>query len=127
MQRGLAASRGYGTHAAFKRRKSKKARLADGDLGAAAYKETIAMALPRCGHEEERAVAGWVTLPGLFAGGRADDMTRFLVRNLGKESLALGSEREGPAGALAFAYGRDALAPGEATSAFLVFAKGGLD
>ena len=73
---------GMGLAAAFKRRKSKKARLADGDLGAAAYKETIAMALPRCGHEEERAVAGWVTLPGLFAGGRADDMTRFLVRNL---------------------------------------------
>lgn len=65
----------------------------------------------------------------LVAEYQGDELTgqRFLVRNLGKESLALGSEREGPAGALAFAYGRDALAPGEATSAFLVFAKGGLD
>ena len=65
----------------------------------------------------------------LVAEYQGDELTgqRFLVRNLGQESLALGSEREGPAGALAFAYGRDALAPGEATSAFLVFAKGGLD
>jgi conjugal transfer pilus assembly protein TraK len=65
----------------------------------------------------------------LVAEYQGDELTgqRFLVRNLGKESLVLGSEREGPAGALAFAYGRDALAPGEATSAFLVFAKGGLD
>jgi conjugal transfer pilus assembly protein TraK len=51
----------------------------------------------------------------------------FLVRNLGKESLVLAAEREAPAGALAFAYGRDSLNPGEATSAFLVFAKGGLE
>ena len=65
----------------------------------------------------------------LVAEYQGDELTgqRFLVRNLGQESLALGSEREGPAGALAFAYGRDALAPGEATSAFLVFTKGGLD
>jgi len=65
----------------------------------------------------------------LVAEYQGDELTgqRFLVRNLGQESLALGSEREGAAGALAFAYGRDALAPGEATSAFLVFAKGGLD
>ena len=51
----------------------------------------------------------------LVAEYQGDELTgqRFLVRNLGKESLALGSEREGPAGALAFAYGRDALAPGE--------------
>lgn len=49
----------------------------------------------------------------------------FLVRNLGKDSLVLAAEREAPAGALAFAYGRDSLGPGEATSAFLVFAKGG--
>src|SRR3546814_10484715 len=57
----------------------------------------------------------------LVAEYQGDELTgqRFLVRNLGQESLALGSEREGPAGALAFAYGRDALAPGEATSAFL--------
>src|SRR3546814_4376430 len=54
----------------------------------------------------------------LVAEYQGDELTgqRFLVRNLGQESLALGSEREGPAGALAFAYGRDALAPGEATS-----------
>lgn len=51
----------------------------------------------------------------------------FLIRNLGKDSLVLAAEREAPAGALAFAYGRDSLAPGEATSAFLVFAKGGLE
>lgn len=51
----------------------------------------------------------------------------FLVRNLGKDSLVLSAEREAPAGALAFAYGRDSLSPGEATSAFLVFAKGGLE
>jgi conjugal transfer pilus assembly protein TraK len=51
----------------------------------------------------------------------------FLIRNLGKESLVLAAEREAPAGALAFAYGRDSLNPGEATSAFLVFAKGGLE
>ena len=42
----------------------------------------------------------------LVAEYRGDELTgqRFLVRNLGQESLALGSEREGPAGALAFAY-----------------------
>lgn len=51
---------------------------------------------------------------------------RFLIRNLGREALALGNEREGPAGALAFAFGRDVLPPDEVTSAFLVFAKGGL-
>jgi conjugal transfer pilus assembly protein TraK len=51
----------------------------------------------------------------------------FLIRNLGKDSLMLAAEREAPAGALAFAYGRESLAPGEATSAFLVFAKGGLE
>lgn len=52
---------------------------------------------------------------------------RFLIRNRGKESLALTDEREAPSGARAFAYGRDVLAPGEATSAFLVFAKGDLN
>lgn len=52
---------------------------------------------------------------------------RFLIRNLGKEPLALGEERDAPAGALAFAYGRETLPPGEATSAFLVFGKGGLE
>ncbi|MGX7894225.1 type-F conjugative transfer system secretin TraK [Tsuneonella sp. HG222] len=52
---------------------------------------------------------------------------RFLIRNMGKEPIALGEEREAPAGALAFAYGRDTLPPGEATSAFLVFNTGGLD
>src|SRR3546814_16517400 len=53
----------------------------------------------------------------LVAEYQGDELTgqRFLVRNLGQESVALGTEREGPAGALAFAYGRDALAPGEAT------------
>jgi conjugal transfer pilus assembly protein TraK len=51
---------------------------------------------------------------------------RFLIRNLGREPLALGNEREGPAGTLAFAFGRDVLPPGEVTSVFLVFAKGGL-
>ena len=60
-----------------------------------------------------------------LAAARADvaaEPSRF-----GQESLALGSEREGPAGALAFAFGRDTLAPGETTRAFLVFAKGGLE
>jgi conjugal transfer pilus assembly protein TraK len=52
---------------------------------------------------------------------------RFVLRNLGKETLDLAADREGPAGAIAFAYGRDRLAPGEATSAFLVFRKGGLE
>ncbi|MBX7541882.1 type-F conjugative transfer system secretin TraK [Qipengyuania sphaerica] len=51
----------------------------------------------------------------------------FTLRNLGSEPIDLSSEREAPAGALAFAYGRDALAPGETTQAFLVFAKGGLE
>ena len=41
--------------------------------------------------------------------------------------IALSSEREAPAGALAFAFGRDTIAPGETTQAFLVFAKGGLE
>jgi len=52
---------------------------------------------------------------------------RFRLRNLGKEPLELGQDREGPAGAIAFAYGRDVLAPSEVTSAFLVFRKGGLE
>ena len=51
----------------------------------------------------------------------------FTLRNLGSEPIDLASERAAPAGALAFAYGRDALAPGETTQAFLVFAKGGLE
>ena len=51
----------------------------------------------------------------------------FTLRNLGSEPIDLFGEREAPAGALAFAYGRDALAPGETTQAFLVFAKGGLE
>lgn len=50
---------------------------------------------------------------------------RFLIRNLGKETLELGSEREAPAGAAAFAYGRSELPVGETTSAFLVFQAGG--
>ncbi|MEL7689972.1 MULTISPECIES: type-F conjugative transfer system secretin TraK [Sphingomonadaceae] len=49
------------------------------------------------------------------------------LRNLGPEPIQLSSEREAPAGALAFAFGRDTLAPGETTRAFLVFAKGGLE
>jgi len=51
----------------------------------------------------------------------------FTLRNLGSDPIDLASERTAPAGALAFAYGRDALAPGETTQAFLVFAKGGLE
>lgn len=51
----------------------------------------------------------------------------FTLRNLGPEPIALSSEREAPAGALAFAFGRDTIAPGETTQAFLVFAKGGLE
>ena len=51
----------------------------------------------------------------------------FTLRNLGSEPIDLAGERAAPAGALAFAYGRDALAPGETTQAFLVFAKGGLE
>ena len=52
---------------------------------------------------------------------------RLVLRNLGKEPLDLAADREGPAGTIAFAYGRDALRPGERTSAFLVFRKGGLE
>lgn len=52
---------------------------------------------------------------------------RFTLRNLGAEAIGLADEREAPAGALAFAFGRDILPPGEVTSAFLVFAKGGLE
>ncbi|MDE2621519.1 MAG: type-F conjugative transfer system secretin TraK [Sphingomonadales bacterium] len=52
---------------------------------------------------------------------------RFVLRNLGKEPLDLAADREGPAGTIAFAYGRDKLGPNEATSAFLVFRKGGLE
>ncbi|MEL6878699.1 MAG: type-F conjugative transfer system secretin TraK [Pseudomonadota bacterium] len=51
----------------------------------------------------------------------------FTLRNLGSETIDLASERDAPAGALAFAYGRDALDPGETTQAFLVFVKGGLE
>ena len=51
----------------------------------------------------------------------------FTLRNLGPEPITLSSEREAPAGALAFAFGRDTIAPGETTQAFLVFAKGGLE
>ncbi|UAB78942.1 type-F conjugative transfer system secretin TraK [Erythrobacter sp. SCSIO 43205] len=50
----------------------------------------------------------------------------FTLRNLGPETLDLTSERDAPAGALAFAYASETLAPGESTQAFLVFAKGGL-
>lgn len=52
---------------------------------------------------------------------------RLRLRNLGKDPLDLAADREGPAGTMAFAYGRDVLRPGEATSAFLVFRKGGLE
>ena len=51
----------------------------------------------------------------------------FTLRNLGSDPIDLASERAAPAGALAFAYSRDTLAPGETTQAFLVFAKGGLE
>ncbi len=50
----------------------------------------------------------------------------FTLRNLGPAPIDLSSERETPAGALAFAYASETLAPGETTRAFLVFAKGGL-
>ncbi len=49
----------------------------------------------------------------------------FVLRNLGTDPIDLGGERDAPAGARAFAYAIETLAPGEATSAFLVFAKGG--
>jgi len=52
---------------------------------------------------------------------------RLALRNLGKEPLDLAADREGPAGTIAFAYGRNGLRPGETTSAFLVFRKGGLE
>ena len=50
----------------------------------------------------------------------------FTLRNLGSAPVDLAGEREAPAGALAFAYGRNSLEPGESTQAFLVFTKGGL-
>ena len=50
---------------------------------------------------------------------------RFLIRNLGMETLELGSQRDAPAGAAAFAYGRSELPAGETTSAFLVYHSGG--
>ena len=50
----------------------------------------------------------------------------FTLRNLGPALVDLAGEREAPAGALAFAYGRNSLEPGESTQAFLVFTKGGL-
>ena len=67
-----------------------------------------------------------VQLVGEYAGAELAGQ-RFLVRNLGKDTLPLGAERTAPAGALAFAYGRSELPAGEATSAFLVFRKGGLE
>jgi conjugal transfer pilus assembly protein TraK len=67
-----------------------------------------------------------VQLVGEYAGAELAGQ-RFLVRNLGKDTLPLGAERAAPAGALAFAYGRPELPAGEATSAFLVFRKGGLE
>ncbi|MBN9504722.1 MAG: type-F conjugative transfer system secretin TraK [Altererythrobacter sp.] len=65
----------------------------------------------------------------LVAEYRGADLTgqRLTLRNLGKEPLDLAAETEAPAGAAAFAFGRDTLAPGEATSAFLVFQSGGLE
>lgn len=51
----------------------------------------------------------------------------FVLRNTGKTPVDLAGERDAPAGALAFAYGADSLAPGESTRAFLVFRKGGLE
>ena len=51
----------------------------------------------------------------------------FTLRNLGPALVDLAGEREAPAGALAFAYGRNSLEPGESTQAFLVFTKGGLE
>ena len=65
----------------------------------------------------------------LVAEYRGAELTgqRLTVRNLGKAILDLAAETQSPAGASAFAFGRDTLAPGEATSAFLVFQTGGLD
>lgn len=65
----------------------------------------------------------------LVAEYRGAELTgqRLSVRNLGKEALDLAAETESPAGASAFAFGRDTLAPGETTSAFLVFQTGGLE
>ena len=51
----------------------------------------------------------------------------FTLRNLGPMPVDLARERDAPAEALAFAYGRDSLQPGESTQAFLVFTKGGLE
>lgn len=65
----------------------------------------------------------------LVAEYRGAELTgqRLTVRNLGKETLDLAAETDAPAGASAFAFGRDTLAPGETTSAFLVFQTGGLE
>ncbi|MEW4468457.1 type-F conjugative transfer system secretin TraK [Parasphingorhabdus sp. JC815] len=51
----------------------------------------------------------------------------FLIRNKSSETLDLTRERDAPAGARAFAYGAETLEPGQSASAFLVFAKGGID
>lgn len=51
----------------------------------------------------------------------------FLIRNKSAQALDLTRERDAPAGALAFAYGADTLGPGQSASAFLVFAKGGIN
>lgn len=51
----------------------------------------------------------------------------FLIRNKSGETLDLTQERDAPAGSLAFAYSADSLSPGQSASAFLVFAKGGLN
>ena len=57
--------------------------------------------------------------------GAALSGQHFVMRNRGKDSLALGATREAPVGAVAFAYGADTLEPGETTNAFLVFQAGG--
>lgn len=51
----------------------------------------------------------------------------FILRNTGTVPLDLAGTTDTPAGALAFAYARDVLAPGESARAFLVFARGGLE
>lgn len=83
------------------------------------YKARAALSRPRrTGSLEVQQVAEY---EGAQLTGQA-----FTLRNLGPEVLDLESERDAPAGALAFAYASETLAPGETTQAFLVFAKGGL-
>lgn len=74
-----------GLAAAFRRRSGSKAAVAAEKQSADGWRGRVEMRLPRCGatsNDGAPAAAPWVTLPGLFAGGRADAMTRFLIANL---------------------------------------------